>query len=296
MKVPMRQEELILLIDSLAPINNAFRREKNAIKKVEHMWELGLRLSDYIRRNKLTLDALLYSIYDPHATIKRSNITRSLGSYSYRVYHFFKKKNDIRKLLRNLESHNTLIEALPLLTNKKYTPHVNKEDILSIVNSQESVKRKIDRLNSIKQSILPTRTLIISPKQMYSNEKQFLQSMIKYMGELYKEPELATKMGQFEFGLSDINYREQLTSILMAIASDAFLGKIKLYAEGEIKDELKGLYGVAISSNENRARFRKWVLSSNKLLWLAEAIHALTNNDDFRFFRKKIGEDKRTIS
>ncbi len=74
----------------------------------------------------------------------------------------------------------------------------------------------------------------------------------------------------------------------MAIASDAFMSKINIYSESEIKDNLRNLYKIAVSNNENRARFRKWVLSSTRLLWLAEAIHALSNDNYFRYFKKKL--------
>src|SRR3990167_6392549 len=140
----MQSEDLITIIVSLAPINNDFRREKNAIKRIEYMWELVSLLDQFIQKNKLTLDELLYAVYDPHATIKRSNITRSLGSYSYRIHHFFKNKKDVRKILPKLKSYNVFIEALPLLMNKKYTSHVNSKNILSVVNSQESSQQIVD--------------------------------------------------------------------------------------------------------------------------------------------------------
>lgn len=286
----MQSEDLITIIDSLAPINNAFRREKNAIKRIEYMWELGSLLDQFIQKNKLTLDELLYSVYDPHATIKRSNITRSLGSYSYRIRHFFKNKKDIHKILPKLKSYNVFIEALPLLMNKKYTSHVNSKNILSIVNSQESSRRIVDRLNLIKQSILPTRKLRVSPGNMYVEEKQLLQSIIRYVGGLYITFNSISELNNLKFNLYNIKYREQLISILMAVASDAFISKIKIYSENEISGDLRNLYKIAVSNNENRARFRKWVLSSTRLLWLAEAIHALSNDNDFRYFKKKLAK------
>lgn len=284
----MQSEDLITIIDSLAPINNAFRREKNAIKKVEYVWELGLLLDKYIQKYKLTLDELLYSIYDPHATIKHSNITRSLGSYSYRIFHFFKKKEDIRKTIPNLKSYNIFIEALPLLVNIKYKAHVNSEDIFAMVNSQESAQQTIDRLTLIKQSILPTRKLKISPGLMYAEEKRFLVLVIKYIRDLYEKNESIFSFNNLKYELHKKKYREQLVLILMALASDSFMNKVKTYKENEVHRNLRRLLQIAMSNNENRSRFRRWVLSANELLWLAEAIHALGNDNDFHYFKKKL--------
>lgn len=284
----MQSQNLTTLIDSIAPINNAIRRENNAIKKVELVWELGSHLDKYIRNNKLTLDELLYSIYDPHATIKRSNITRSLGSYSYRVFHFFIKQEDIYKILHNLQSYNVFIEAMPLLINTKYAPYVKREDVLTLINSFQPTHRIVNRLNLIKQSIVPTKKLLISPKLLYTKEKQLLDLIINYVGVIYRSMDSTSKLNNIKHGLSDTRYREQLTWILMALTSDAFKNKISSYRELDINDNLRGLYTIALSNNENRARFRKWVLSSSKLLWLAEAIHALGNDNDFRYFKRKL--------
>ncbi len=284
----MKPQDLVSLIDSLAPINNAVRVEKNAIKKIEEVWKMGSLLDNFIRKNKLTLDKLLYSIYDPHATIKRSNITRSLGSYSYRVFHYFSKKEDIRRLLPNLKSYNIFIEALPLLSNKKYIPFIKKENILSLINSKLSTRQIIDKLYIIKQSILPTRKLLISPEQLYLEDKQFLNLIIKYLSNIYKTINSTSELNNLQFDLGDIKYREQLVSILMALSSDTFVDKIKVWNESDISNSLRNLFRIGIGDNENRARFRKWVLSSSKLLWLAEAIHALSNDSDFRYFKKKL--------
>lgn len=284
----MQPQNLTTLIDSIAPINNAVRQENNAIKKVELVWELGSHLDKYLRNNKLTLDELLYSIYDPHATIKRSNITRSLGGYSYRVFHYFKKQVDIKQVLHNLQSYNVFIEALPLLINTKYAPYVKSEDILTLINSLQPTHRIVNRLNLIKQSIIPTRKLRISPKLLYTNEKQLLDLIIDYVGEIYRTRDSISELNNIKYGLNDTKYREQLTSVLMALASDTFKNKITSYIELNINDNIRRLYRIALSNNENRARFRKWVLSSNKLLWLAEAIHALGNDNDFRYFKRKL--------
>lgn len=284
----MRTQNLVSLIDSIAPVNNAIRRENDAVKKVEFVWELGSHLDSYIRNNKSTLDELLYSIYDPHATVKRSNITRSLGSYGYRVFHFFKDQEDVKQVLHNLKSYNVFIEALPLLTNKKYTPYVKSEDVLSLVNSNRSTGDIVDKLNFIKKSIIPTREIRISPIMMYAKEKQFFDSLIVYIGKIYRMKNTPTELNNLKYGLGDNKYREQLVSILMALASDTFKNKVGLYKESRINQDLKSLYKIAINSNEERARFRKWVLSSNKLLWLAEAIHAFGGDDDFHYFKRKL--------
>lgn len=284
----MQSEDLVTIIDSLAPINNSFRREKNAIKKVEYVWELGSLLDRYVRQYHLKLDELLLSIYDPHATVKRSNITRSLGSYSSRVFRFFEKKGEIQKTLPNLKSYNIFREALPLLVNEKYIPYVNKGKIITMVNSQDSPHRIVDRLIAIKQSIHPVKNPRTSHATMYIEEKYFLNSIIRYIRDLYKNFDTVSMFNDLQFDLKNVKYRDQLVSILMALASDSFMNKIEIYKPDEINNNLKHLFEIGISTNENRSRFRKWVFSSNELLWLAEAIHALNNDEDFRYFKKKL--------
>ncbi len=284
----MQIQTIVQIIDSLAPVNNSYRREKNSIKKIELMWKLGAILNNNLQKYNVTLDELLYSLYDPHSTIKRSNITRSLGAYSYRVYNYFKQKNDIKRLLSNLKSYNVFIEALPLLTNKKYIPYVNNDYILSLINSQDTTKNIDHKLNSIKQSISPSRTLRISPVLLYREEKKYLNNIIIYVSSLYKTINTLRELENSKYNLASPEFREQLVIILMSLASDTFTNKINIIKKSQIYEDLNGLYMISVSNTENRARFRKWVLSSNKLLWLAEAVHALGSENDLHFFKKKL--------
>lgn len=282
----MKSEDLNIIIDVLAPINNAFRREKNTIKKVEYVWELGSLLEKYVHQYNVRLDDLLLSIYDPHATIKRSNITRSLGSYSSRVFRFFKHKEEIRKTLPQLQSYNVFREALPLLVNEKYVPHVDRSIIINLINSGKPSQKIINELISIKQSILPIKNPRTSLANMYIEERYQLNDLMKYIKRLYSSFGSIFEFNKLEYNLSDQNYRDQLVSILMALASDAFLNKLNNISKIDVN--VKRMFDIAKSNSENRSRFRKWVFSANDLLWLAEGVHALNNEDDFRYFKKKL--------
>ncbi len=284
------QDFLVKVIDELAPLNNKFRTVKNPIKKIETLWDIGKVIDHYLSQHDLKLHELLYQIYDPHSTIKRSYITRDIGSYSYRIFKYFKNKEDIRKRLVGLESYTVFRETIPLLFNKKYNlGNKEKDEIIKIITSGGNQKLLITKIRERKKEILPISNPRDQKSGEFKEEKLYLQNLLNELKEFYTiNKMLSNKVGILE---SKKN-REIFVILLMALASDSFLNKIEHVDVKTINDNEKRLLSIAKSSNINRARFRKWVMNSTELLKIAEAIHSLGNNEYYINFRSKFINNK----
>jgi len=283
------EQYLIELIDKLAPLNNDFRVLKEPMVKIEIMWEMGKVIDYFMTKNNLKLHELLYKLYDPYSTDKTSNITRDVGSYSHRVYRYFKKKSDISEYFKGLDSYTLFREAVPLLLNDKYGLSENdKKNILKLITSNTEVSSLIIKLREIKKGIRGISNPRDQKSQEYMKESIYLKDYSTRLLNFYKENETLSDMGEInkKFGL--LESRKYLVSILMALASETFLGKINKIEESRVSDEIEDLLRIVNSGSQNRARFRKWVMSSNKLFNTAEAIHSLENNDDYSNYRSKI--------
>lgn len=279
------QEFIVELIDRLAPLNNKFRVVKNPLEKIETLWEMGKTINTYLLQHGLKLHELLYQIYDPHSTIKRSYITRDLGSYSYRVFNYFKSKEEIKKKLAGLGSYSLFREAIPLLFNEKYNlNHQEKNEVIRIITSGADQKLLVSRLRKKKKEILPISNPRNQKSQEFREERLYLQNLLDRLKEFYKTNKaLPDKVNIFDSKKD----REVFVSLLMALASDSFLNKVNNLDNETLSHDLKRLLSVIRSGNINRARFRRWVMTSTELLKIAEAIHSLDNQGYYSNFRGK---------
>lgn len=281
------EQTLTEVIDKLAPLNNRLRNETNPIKKIEIMWDLGKIIDNYTNRYNLKLHELLYKIYDPHSTIKASNITRDLGSYSYRIYKYYKTKEEIRKSLKNLKSYGLFREAVPLLFNPKYEP-IDKNKMLALLNSNippEQVKALLIKMKKNTRLIKNPRS---QKAYIYKEEVLYLRQVIAKLKYLYEKYDQLPSGKKINDTIGNKNYRKIVVKILSALSNDALLGNISNLKEKDVPASLSSLFKIAKSKNINRSRFRRWALSSNKLLSLAEGIHALNNNSNYIFYKKKL--------
>lgn len=277
---------LLKIIDSLAPLNNELRKEHDVLLKIEKMWELGKVIDLYLKKYKLKLHELLYQMYDPHSTAKISNITRDLGSYSHRIYSKFSNKEEIRKQLPHLKSYAMFREAVPLLFNKKYHA-VRREKILAILNSNFSNSEIRSTLLRMKQNINPIKNPRTQKAYLYQKESDLLNILTIKIKEIYISNKNVLDKKKVDKVLGTRNYREKLIMMLLALSNDAFIKRVENLSENNVPNSLIGLLKIARSESINRSRFRKWVLSTNKLLSLAEGIQALDNKDSYDFYRKK---------
>lgn len=279
------QDFLVKLIDELAPLNNKFRIIKNPIEKIEALWDMGQVIDNYLSQHDLKLHELLYQIYDPHSTIKRSYITRDLGSYSYRIFKYFNNKKEIRKKLSGLKSYTLFREAIPLLFNKKYNLNNEKKyKIIKIITSNDSQKLLVIKIRNKKKEILPVSNPRDQKSKEFKEERLYLQNFSNKLKEFYiMNKKLPNKVGILE---SKKN-REIFVAFLMALASDSFLYKTKNFESKVTDNDLKKLLSIVKSNNINRARFRKWVLNSTELLKIAEAVYSLNNKEYYINFRNK---------
>lgn len=288
MAISYSGDELVRLIDDLAPINNRFRTTSDPLSKIELMWDFGAVLNKYMGIHGLKLHELLYKIYDPYSKVKMSYITRDLGSYSYRINQYFRQREEISKTLNGLQSYSVFREAVPLLFNPKYKlSEDRKKEILGIVVSSVSPKTLISNLREIKKQIIPLSNPRNQRAGEYGSERDYL---------LRLHDDLKTFYGNNQTVPSDIlvneyfgspKTREAFVIVLMALASEAFLKKIDDVDPNLLNQEMKGLLEIVESNTQKRARFRKWVMSSNELLKLAEGIHSLDNESDYKYFKEK---------
>lgn len=289
-------EYLVELIDRLAPINNQFRKINNPIEKIETMWEFGKIINEYLTKYNLKLHELLYKIYDPHSTIKMSYITRDLGSYSYRVFSFFEKKEKIKKDLSGLKSYTLFRETVPLLFNEKYRlSDLKKKEVLRHITSNRDPRTLISEIKSIKKNILP----IYNPRNQKSKEyeplKFYLLDMNKKLKDFYIKDEVLSDKNKINIFRKNNSARNGLVSILMALASEAFLDKIKSINIKTLDSSQRKLYLLAVGNNRDRARFRKWGISSTNLLTIAEAIYCLDNPQNYKSVKGKFIKEEKLI-
>jgi hypothetical protein len=277
---------LIKIIESLAPLNNELRNEKEPLKKIEKMWEMGQIINSYMFQCKVKLHDLLIQLYDPHSTVKVSNVTRDLGSYCYRIFKYFKTKEDIKRTLPNLRSYTVFREAIPLLFNIKYQI-TDKRKIFSLINSYLPDLIIKSRLKKLRKKIRHIQNPRTQKAEMYIEEKKDLQILVSKIKKIYSENKIIPSDNLINTVIGTKEYRKILVAILLVLAHDIFINKLINLKAKKIPHQLVNLFKISQSETVNRSRFRKWVLSSNRLLSLAEGIEALEKKENYSFYRKK---------
>lgn len=286
------KQNLVALIDNLAPLNNKYRREKNALKKVEILWMIGEILSSYLKKTKIKLNQLLLELYDPHSTNKKSNITRDLGSYSYRIFKYFNSKQEIKQQFDGLNNYSLFREAIPLLFNQKYelTNH-DKKTVIQLIKSKSKLVQVIDDLRSIKKKIRP----LINPRNQkayqFTEERNYLIRLKKDLLIFYKTNEVLLKESVVKkFGKKQ--ERLFIVKALMALSNDIFMKEIADIKVKQLSNNIGKLLKITKSKSDIRARFRKWAYSTKDLLFLSEGIYSLEDKIKYNFFRSKLKNEK----
>lgn len=282
-------ESLVKLIDKLAPINNKFRSTQDPIIKIETMWDFGQILDSYLQEHDLKLHELLYKIYDPYSRVKMSYITRDLGSYCYRIYKYFSNRTQIREMLNGLASYTAFRESIPLLFNEKYgLTKEQKREVISIISDNKPVAIIIKEIKEKKKSIRPINNPRNQRAKEYSIEKEYLIKTRNQLRDLYfKNGTLPSKLIiDSIFGAKEP--RSVFVDVLMALASEAFINKVNNLNNNLLKEEIIEIYNIAKSNSQDRARFRKWVFTANELLDMAEGMHSLSDEHNYKHYRSKI--------
>ena len=287
-------KHLVELIDKLAPLNNRFRIINDPLSKIELMWEFGEILNNYLNSYSIKLHTLLYEIYDPYSNVKMSYITRDLGSYCYRINKFFKNKEDIKQKLYNLKNYTVFRESIPLLFNPKYNSQIDANTVLGLINSNRDPKLITKDVKRLKQKIRPIKNPRNQKSNLYSDEKIFLQHTYNNLKEFYLKYDHLPDGTIITSTFGNEKYRISFMNILMSLASDSFISKIKSVENVNLNENVLSILAISKSTTDNRARFRKWVMSSTNLLLIAEGIYALNDDDNYQFFRSKfIKENER---
>lgn len=280
-------DQLVGLIDELGPINNQLRMTEDPLMRVELMWDFGETINCIMEKTGVKLHELLLAIYDPHATTKMSYITRDLGSYCYRIFKFFKQRNEIRSTLPGLRSYQLFREAIPLLFNEKYRlSSSRKQEVIQLIQSSEDLRRIKCELIEMKQQINPVKNPRNQLGKKYDSEKQHLQVLKSETNKLYTVCDTRTCVPRGKPFVRSM--RHEYVKILMALANDSFLAGLGSVEMDSLDSMGKSLISIAKGSARDRSRFRKWVMDSNDLLSLAEAINSLDSDENYRFYRKRI--------
>lgn len=281
--------DLVRLVDELAPVNNRFRMTKDPVVKVETMWDFGGILNRYVSDHNVKLDRLLLQIYDPHSTVKMSYITRDLGSYSSRIKKYFRSKNEIRSMLNGLYSPGVFREAIPLLFNPRYNlTDEGKQEIIKIITTPQNIRKATLELRRIKKSILPINNPRTQKANKYQEENKYLQSLFKELTIFYSDNDKQPSKELIDKKFGTVDSRTAFVVVLMALAGEAFLQKISDLNTSLLNSEMKRVFSIVESDTQERARFRKWAMDSNHLLKIAEALHSLDDENNYRQFRNKL--------
>ena len=272
---------LVDLIDRLTPLNNTWRVTTDALTKIELMWEIGREINQAVKGSNFGLDELLRVIYDPHGK-KISYITRDLGSYSHRIYLYFKSKEDIRLQLNGLNNYTLFREAFPLLTNDKYRLNVDqKKEIISAIVNYTDAKSTQNKLIKLKQKIRPIKNTRTTKAQQYTDEAQWLISIREDIVRYYKANE--------EFNIDNFpvssKLADELIPVIMSLVSDK---KTEVSLDDISDDNLRKIAVIVNSTTENKSRFKKWGLDTYKLMTLAEMLSATSSESKYSFVRQKI--------
>ena len=274
---------LVDLIDRLTPLNNNWRNARDPLTKIELMWEIGREISQAVKNSSFGFDNLLRTLYDPHGK-KNTYITRDLGSYSHRIYLYFKSKEEIRVQLRGLKSYTLFREAFPLLTNEKYklSDRRKTEVINTIINTKDSKKTQAE-LIKLKQAIRPIKNTRTSKSQQYSDEAKWLLEIRNEVVEYIKNN---TEFNPKTFPVK-VNEIDTFSMVIMALVNNRVLDK-KIEPSTIENEKLRGIVKIANSTTEDKSRFKKWGIDTYKLMTLAEMLYSTKSQDKYNFVRQKL--------
>jgi hypothetical protein len=152
-------EKLIL---NITPLYNKYKQNKKVLKPIESlgiMWEIGNLLYIYIKDTKIAPHNLYRSIYGKSEgtknIIQKSYITREFQGRCYRIRKIFVAKDEIRKLLPNLNSVTAFREAMPFFDNYKYKLKGEaRENLLILLNSNLETKSILNQINSLQKNFI----------------------------------------------------------------------------------------------------------------------------------------------
>jgi hypothetical protein len=276
---------IVELIDKLAPFNNQWRVCNDPIKKIELMWEIGKEIDFVVKKYNYGFDKLLRTLYDPHGQ-KMSYITRDLGSYSHRIYLYFKNKDEIKKKLYGLKHYTLFREAFPLLTNVKYKLSEKDRDsifqqIVSVTSQAEANKIFLN-LKKQKQLIRPIKNTRTTKSMQYSDQKVWLNTISKKIIDYYKSNIDFDSENFIKINLTK-EFLKDLSDILISIAFNTSLKNDKIDSN---EDNLLKLKIISNSNTEDKARFKKWVLDTNSIIKIIELINGLLKPENYKFIRQ----------
>ena len=131
------------LIAAITPLYNKFKsKDQNGIEQLKIAWEIGGKLHDYIKSNKIAPHTLFRKIYGKGEgssdIAKKSYIPREFQGRCYRIFNLYDSKIKIEKDFPTLASFTLFRESMPFLDNDKYKfSGQRKKELLALLNSDK---------------------------------------------------------------------------------------------------------------------------------------------------------------
>ena len=123
----VNNKDLSSLIKKIRPLYNecnSNKRELEAFKRIEMMWEIGRILDLFIKEKEIAPHNLYRIIYGKSEgaqnIARKSYITREFQGRCFRIYNMFKIKSEIKDQLFKLKSFTSFRECMPFFDNQNY--------------------------------------------------------------------------------------------------------------------------------------------------------------------------------
>lgn len=290
----MERLNLQKLIGDITPLYNSYKESSKTIdgaSALHIMWLTGDLLMREIENSGVAPHNLYRKIYGKGEgskdIVQKSYITREFLSRAYRIRKIFRLEKDIERDLPYLKSFILFREAMPFFDNDKYAlKGKEKEELLNLLNCKLSAslilkkikilqKEKIGKKNPRNQKLGEVEP----QKEVFINFYNFLFSLIKNNNDYAS---VKNEIKAFHKSLPD------LSSNTSALAEEGFLftevPEFPLGTEWRFYSEILRELSKKVDAKERR-RFRRLV-SPERIVRLAEMIHALSSEASFKNFKR----------
>lgn len=289
----MERLNLQKLIGDIAPLYNSYKESSKTIdgaSALHIMWLIGDFLMKEIEVSGVAPHNLYRKIYGKAEgskdIVQKSYITREFLSRAYRIRKIFKLERDIKKDLPSLKSFILFREAMPFFDNDKYAlKGKEKEELLKLLNSKLSATLILKKIKILQKEKIGKK----NPRDQKLNEvepqKEVFISFYNFLFSFIKNNDYATVKDE----IKPFNkFLPNLSSNTSALAEEGYLfteiPEFPLNTEWRAYGEvLRGL-SKKVDAKERR-RFRR-LISPERIVRLAEMIHALSSEKAFRDFKR----------
>ena len=287
----VNNKDLSSLIKKIRPLYNecnSNKKELQAFKRIEMMWEIGKILDLFIKKKEIAphnLYRLIYGKSEGSENIARkSYITREFQGRCFRIYNMFKIKSEIKDQLFKLKSFTSFRECMPFFDNQKYLLKGNEKiDLLNLLNSNLKSSEVLIRIRKLQKQRIGIKNKRDQRLNDLQNEKKIFIDFYNYVYTLIKS-------NDFKSVSEQINSEYYL---LLSKNTSSFCKDGLKYYDFNVPENINNLdkqYGevteflITRTTQKEIRRFRK-LIPVERISRLAEMIYALTDEKAYRNFR-----------